>query len=42
LKEKRKPAAAISKQAKQLRELIGRGKEQGYLTSSTLNRSKTS
>jgi RNA polymerase primary sigma factor len=37
LKEKRKPAAAISKQAKQLRELIGRGKEQGYLTYAEVN-----
>jgi RNA polymerase primary sigma factor len=36
LKEKRKPAA-ISKQAKQLRELIGRGKEQGYLTYAEVN-----
>ena len=37
MKEKRKPAAAISKQAKQLRELIGRGKEQGYLTYAEVN-----
>ncbi len=35
-KQKRKPAS-ISKQAKQLRELIGRGKEQGYLTYAEVN-----
>ena len=30
-------AAAVSAQAKQLRELIGRGKEQGYLTYAEVN-----
>ncbi|MCJ7591303.1 MAG: RNA polymerase sigma factor RpoD [Woeseiaceae bacterium] len=34
--EKRKPAV-VSKQAKQLRELIARGKEQGYLTYAEVN-----
>jgi RNA polymerase primary sigma factor len=36
LTEKSAPAA-VSKQAKQLRELIGRGKEQGYLTYAEVN-----